>query len=189
MSDASWPPPETARPRTSSSTSKDGLDPGLLVRRPHRPRRGDPRSTRLPLHAARLRCPQPASHSKCSTRDPTSTTSTRIPKVNGEFNSSRAGAGHAQHQNVHRTGSDGACSRCDVHNWMTRPRRRPAHPFFAVTNDGGAFEITGLPPGTYTDRGVARDDSARRRPKVTIGDQQAQAVCVRVRAVNRIPLT
>ena len=40
--------------------------------------------------------------------------------------------------------------RCDVHGWMNAYVNVVSHPFFAVTQVDGAFEIKGLPPGTYT---------------------------------------
>jgi plastocyanin len=38
---------------------------------------------------------------------------------------------------------------CDVHSWMVSYVHVLAHPFFAVTADGGAYEITNLPAGEY----------------------------------------
>ena len=40
--------------------------------------------------------------------------------------------------------------KCDVHPWMAAYVGVVAHPFFAVTDATGAFELKGLPPGTYT---------------------------------------
>lgn len=40
--------------------------------------------------------------------------------------------------------------RCDVHNWMNAYAGVVPHPFFAVTNADGSFEIKGLPAGTFT---------------------------------------
>ena len=40
--------------------------------------------------------------------------------------------------------------KCDVHGWMNAYANVVAHPFFAVTDDAGGFEIKGLPAGTYT---------------------------------------
>jgi plastocyanin len=40
--------------------------------------------------------------------------------------------------------------RCDVHGWMSAYGGVVAHPFFAVTANDGAFEIKGLPAGTFT---------------------------------------
>jgi plastocyanin len=40
--------------------------------------------------------------------------------------------------------------KCDVHGWMSAHVGVMAHPFFAVTGPDGAFEIKGIPPGTYT---------------------------------------
>ena len=40
--------------------------------------------------------------------------------------------------------------KCDVHSWMNAYAGVLTHPYFAVTANGGAFELKGLPPGTYT---------------------------------------
>jgi hypothetical protein len=40
--------------------------------------------------------------------------------------------------------------KCDVHGWMTAYAGVLNHPYFAVTANGGAFELKNLPAGTYT---------------------------------------
>lgn len=42
--------------------------------------------------------------------------------------------------------------RCDVHGWMTAYIGVVSHPYFSVSSADGAFEITGVPAGTYTIR-------------------------------------
>ena len=39
---------------------------------------------------------------------------------------------------------------CDFHKWMAAWIFVMDHPFFAVTDENGSFEIKGLPPGEYT---------------------------------------
>src|SRR5204862_99920 len=38
---------------------------------------------------------------------------------------------------------------CDLHRWMTAYHLPLEHPFFAVTDKEGKFEIKGLPPGKH----------------------------------------
>jgi hypothetical protein len=40
--------------------------------------------------------------------------------------------------------------KCNVHTWMTAYAGVLPHPYFAVTANGGAFDLKNLPPGTYT---------------------------------------
>jgi hypothetical protein len=40
--------------------------------------------------------------------------------------------------------------KCDVHSWMTAYVGVVSHPYFAVTGDGGAFEIAKVPTGKFT---------------------------------------
>ena len=41
---------------------------------------------------------------------------------------------------------------CDLHSWMRGWVVVAAHPFYAVSDAGGQFELPGLPPGRYTVR-------------------------------------
>jgi hypothetical protein len=40
--------------------------------------------------------------------------------------------------------------KCDVHGWMATYVGVSSHPFFAVTDANGNFEIKNVPPGEYT---------------------------------------
>ncbi len=40
--------------------------------------------------------------------------------------------------------------KCDIHSWMSAYVGVVDHPFFAVTGDGGTFDLGMLPPGEYT---------------------------------------
>ena len=40
--------------------------------------------------------------------------------------------------------------KCNIHRWMHAFIGVLAHPYFAVSNEDGSFEIKNLPPGTYT---------------------------------------
>jgi len=40
--------------------------------------------------------------------------------------------------------------KCDVHSWMTTYVGVVSNPYFAVSNEGGTFEISNVPAGTYT---------------------------------------
>ena len=39
--------------------------------------------------------------------------------------------------------------KCDVHSWMTAFVGVVSHPYFAVSNQAGTFEISNVPPGNY----------------------------------------
>ena len=43
----------------------------------------------------------------------------------------------------------GVTYKCDVHSWMSAYVHVVSHPFFAVTQEDGTYEIRGLPPGEY----------------------------------------
>ena len=40
--------------------------------------------------------------------------------------------------------------KCDIHSWMTAYVGVVSHPYFAVSGDGGTFEIDKVPAGTHT---------------------------------------
>ena len=64
---------------------------------------------------------------------------------------------------------------CNVHGWMAAYVGVVAHPFFAVTDDDGKFELKGVPPGTYTIE-AWHEKFGTQTEKVTIADKQAQTV-------------
>jgi len=59
--------------------------------------------------------------------------------------------------------------KCDVHPWMTAFTFAMDHPFFAVTDENGAFSITGLPAGEYT-LGLWHEAYGEQEMQVTVTD-------------------
>lgn len=72
------------------------------------------------------------------------------PKINKGFNFAQASAG-AVNEKAFDKPELGIRFSCNVHPWMTATVHVLEHPFFALTNDKGEFELpTGLPAGKYT---------------------------------------
>ena len=82
--------------------------------------------------------------------DPTLHNVHAIPKENAEFNFGQQSNKVPPTIKYFDKPEIGVSFRCDVHGWMRAYANVVTHPFFAVTRDDGAFEIKGLPPGTYT---------------------------------------
>jgi len=66
--------------------------------------------------------------------------------------------------------------RCDRHGWMQAWIHVVAHPYFAVTADGGAFEIANLPPGAYTIEAWHEKYEDRPRREVTLAPSATETV-------------
>jgi hypothetical protein len=73
--------------------------------------------------------------------------------------------------------------KCDVHGWMAAYVGVTAHPFFAVSDAEGRFEIKGLPPGTYT-VGLWHEKLGTQEQKITIGPKETQTLNYTVSAAN-----
>jgi plastocyanin len=80
--------------------------------------------------------------------DPTNHNVHPIPKLNKEWNESQlAGQGPIKRKFARQEALIPV--KCNQHAWMTAFIGVMGHPFFAVSDAGGAFAIKGLPPGEY----------------------------------------
>ncbi len=57
---------------------------------------------------------------------------------------------------------------CDIHKWMKAYAFAMDHPFFAVSNEKGQFEIEGLPAGDYT-LAAWHEVYGEQETKITVG--------------------
>jgi hypothetical protein len=57
---------------------------------------------------------------------------------------------------------------CDAHNWMLGWFVVQDHPYYAVTDDKGAFKLTDVPPGDYELK-VWHETLGEKTQKVTVG--------------------
>src|SRR5215207_9455016 len=71
------------------------------------------------------------------------------PKLNTEWNQTQAN-GAPPIEKAFTRAEQLIPVKCNQHPWMKAYIGVMKHPFFSVSNDTGAFEIKGLPPGTYT---------------------------------------
>jgi plastocyanin len=73
--------------------------------------------------------------------------------------------------------------KCDVHGWMAAYVGVVAHPFFAVSDADGRFEINGLPPGAYT-VGLWHEKFGVQEQTITIGAKETQTLNYTVRSAT-----
>jgi plastocyanin len=97
-----------------------------------------------------------------------------IPEKNEEFNLSQALQG-MKSTRTFTTPEVMVPFRCNVHSWMNAYVGVLDHPFFAVTHDGGQFEITGLPPGTYTIE-AWHERLGTKTQDVTVGPSESKTI-------------
>jgi hypothetical protein len=71
--------------------------------------------------------------------------------------------------------------KCDVHPWMHAFIGVVAHPYFAVTSNGGKFELRGVPPGTYTVEAI-HEKLGSQTQSVTVGDKESKEIAFTFKA-------
>lgn len=70
---------------------------------------------------------------------------------------------------------------CDLHSWMRGWVVVADHPFYALTDGAGAFELRGLPAGRYTLK-VWQERLGTTSKDVVVGDQEPTAVTLEMAA-------
>src|SRR5688572_4171736 len=103
-----------------------------------------------------------------------------MPESNREFNKAHQEAG-IRHMHVFTAKEVTIPFKCDVHRWMNAYVGVLDHPFFAVTGTNGAFELKGLPPGTYTIE-AWHEKLGTQTQTVTIGEKQTSDVAFTFKA-------
>ena len=81
--------------------------------------------------------------------DPTLHNIHALPKGNAEFNTGQPIQGMTTKHTFDKP-EVMVPFKCDVHGWMNAYVGVMSHPYYAVTDKDGKFELKSLPPGTYT---------------------------------------
>ena len=61
--------------------------------------------------------------------------------------------------------------KCDVHSWMNAYVGVVPHPYYAVSGDGGAFDISSLPPGDYVIE-AWHEELGTQTQNITVGESE-----------------
>jgi len=93
-------------------------------------------------------------------------------KTNGEWNKGQA-LKNMSDTKVFKTREVMLPFQCDVHNWMHAYVGVMDHPYFAVTHDGGRFELKNLPAGTYTIE-AWHEKLGTQTQTVTLGEKESK---------------
>ena len=76
--------------------------------------------------------------------------------------------------------------KCDMHNWMSAFGGVLEHPYFAVTEPGGRFELKQLPPGTYTIE-AWHEKLGTQTQRVTLAEKGSADVTLHVQGAIAVP--
>ena len=106
--------------------------------------------------------------------DPTLHNIHALPKANTEFNVAEPVQGMTQ-EHVFTAKEVMVPFKCEVHGWMNAYAGVLDHPYYAVTDKDGKFEIKTLPPGTYTIE-AWHEKLGTQEQKVTLGQKETKDV-------------
>ena len=129
----------------------------------------DQRECRYHPHVFGMRVGQPL---EIMNSDPTLHNIHAIPKVNSEFNNGQPIQGMKMTHTFDKP-EVMVPFKCDVHGWMNAYVGVLDHPYFAVTDATGSFDIKNLPPGTYTIE-AWHEKLGTMQQKVTIGAKETK---------------
>ena len=131
----------------------------------------DQKGCRYTPHVFGLRAGQPV---EISNSDPTMHTVHAIATSNQEFNLSQPIQG-IKNTKTFTAPEVMVHFKCNVHTWMDAYAGILSHPYFAVTASGGAFELNGLPPGTYSVE-AWHEKLGTQTQSVTVGTKESKTV-------------
>ena len=103
--------------------------------------------------------------------DPTLHNIHATPSVNSEFNTGQPIEG----MTFDHTFTEAEVMvpfKCDVHGWMNSYAGVLTHPYYAVTGDGGSFDISSLPPGDYVIE-AWHEKLGTQTQNITVGESEA----------------
>jgi len=149
---------------------KDGLG-NYVYDTPTAPVRIDQQACRYHPHVFGIRVNQPL---EIVNSDDTLHNIHAMPKGNAEFNTGQPIQGM---KTTHTFSKQEIMVpfKCDVHGWMNAYVGVVDHPYFAVSDKDGKFELKTLPPGTYTI--VAwHEKMGTQEQKVTLGEKDTKEI-------------
>ncbi len=106
--------------------------------------------------------------------DPTTHNVHPLPRENREWNKSQTSSAPPIEYAFPRPEKRIAV-KCNIHPWMQAYIHVIEHPYFAVTDSNGAFEIANLPPGTYTLQAM-HEQLGEQEMEVTVGASESKQV-------------
>ncbi len=131
----------------------------------------DQRECRYHPHVFGVRVGQPI---EIINDDPTLHNIHAVPKVNSEFNNGQPIQGMKM-THVFDKPEVMVPFKCVRHGWMNAYVGVLDHPYFAVTDAAGSFDIKNLPPGTYTIE-AWHEKLGTMQAKVTVGAKETKDV-------------
>jgi len=155
---------------------KDGLG-NYVYDTPTEPVKIDQQACRYHPHVFGIRVNQPL---QIVNSDDTLHNIHALPKGNAEFNTGQP----IQGMTTTHTFSKQEIMvpfKCDVHGWMNAYVGVVDHPYFAVTDKDGKFELKTLPPGTYTIE-AWHEKMGTQEQKITIGEKETKDIAFTFKA-------
>jgi plastocyanin len=150
---------------------KDGLGNKYIFDTPTEPVKLDQKGCHYEPHVVGVRTTQPL---EIINSDSTMHNVHGRPDANREFNFGQAVAG--MKNAVTFTVPEVLIPfKCDVHSWMYAYVGVVDNPYFAVTGNGGTFELKTIPPGTYTVEAV-HEKLGRQTQQVTLGEKDSKEI-------------